>query len=68
MRKAFASASLILVILLLIWGAKGLSSVSSQESNVDYDTDDDGLIEISYLEQLEALRDDWDAVAKQQVS
>ena len=60
MRTAFVSASLILVVLLLIWGAKGLSSVSSQESNVDYDTDDDGLIEISYLEQLEALRDDWD--------
>ena len=60
MIKALASASLILVVLLLIWGANGLSYVSSQEGNVDYDTDDDGLIEVSYLEQLEALRYDLD--------
>ena len=60
MIKAFASASLVLVVLLLIWGAASPPSAGSQPGNVDYDTDDDGLIEISYLEQLEALRHDWD--------
>ena len=34
--------------------------LSAQESAVDYDTDDDGLIEISYLEQLDAIRHDLD--------
>ena len=34
--------------------------VSAQGSLVDYDTDDDGLIEISYLEQLDAIRHDLD--------
>ena len=35
----------------------GWASVEAQ-TGVDYDADDDGLIEISYLEQLDALR--WD--------
>ena len=64
MIKALASASLILVVLLLIWGAASQPSAGSQHGNVDYDTDDDGLIEISYLEQLNAIRLDLEGDAK----
>ena len=60
MIKALASTSLILVVLLLIWGAASPPGAGSQSGNVDYDKDDDGLIEISYLEQLVALRHDLD--------
>ena len=56
MIKALASTSLILVVLLLIWGAASPPDAGSQSGNVDYDKDDDGLIEISYLEQLDAIR------------
>ncbi len=56
MIKALASTSLILVVLLLIWGAASPPSAGSQHGNVDYDTDEDGLIEISNLEQLDAIR------------
>ena len=60
MIKALASTSLILVVLLLIWGAASPPDAGSQSGNVDYDKDDDGLIEISNLEQLVALRHDLD--------
>ena len=60
MIKALASTSLILVALLLIWGAASPPDAGSQSGNVDYDKDDDGLIEISNLEQLVALRHDLD--------
>ena len=60
MIKALASTSLILVVLLLIWGAASPPGAGSQSGNVDYDKDDDGLIEISNLEQLVALRHDLD--------
>ena len=60
MIKALASTSLILVVLLLIWGAASPPGAGSQHGNVDYDKDDDGLIEISNLEQLVALRHDLD--------
>ena len=56
MIKALASTSLILVVLLLIWGAASPPDAGSQSGNVDYDKDDDGLIEISNLEQLDAIR------------
>ena len=35
-----------------------LSLTGAQSGSVDYDTDDDGLIEITYLEQLSAVRYD----------
>ena len=42
----------------LVLGAMaGLDSVGAQGA-VDYDADDDGLIEIEWLEQLDAVR--WD--------
>ena len=44
-----------LTAMLLLVGMTGAGSVSAQEP-VDYDTDDDGLIEIHYLEQLDAVR------------
>lgn len=45
-------------VVLLFATVTGLSIVSAQ-SAVDYDADDDGLIEIEWLEQLDAVR--WDA-------
>ena len=46
-----------LVIALLFTAMAGSNGVSAQTS-VDYDADDDGLIEITHLEQLNAIR--WD--------
>ena len=46
-----------LSIALILAAMAGLNIVSAQ-SPVDYDTDDDGLIEIEWLEQLNAVR--WD--------
>lgn len=42
-------------VALLFVTVTGLSVVSAQ-SAVDYDADDDGLIEIEWLEQLDAVR------------
>ena len=44
----------------IAWAALALGGGASAEAQtgIDYDADDDGLIEISYLEQLDALR--WD--------
>ena len=48
----------VLVVVALLGGlAGGLESAGAQ-GDVDYDTDDDGLIEITYMEQLDAVR--WD--------
>ena len=46
-----------LSLLIALGAVPGLNFVSAQ-SAVDYDTDDDGLIEIEWLEQLDAVR--WD--------
>lgn len=47
-----------LALALLLAAAYGV--VSSQTGHVAYDTDGDGLIEIAYLEQLDAIRYDLD--------
>ena len=46
-----------LCIALLFSAMAGLGGVSAQ-AGVDYDADDDGLIEIKWLEQLDVVR--WD--------
>ncbi|MDE2687059.1 MAG: hypothetical protein OXI16_06105 [Chloroflexota bacterium] len=46
-----------LTVALLFSAMAGMNGVSAQ-SAVDYDADDDGLIEIEWLEQLDAVR--WD--------
>ena len=46
-----------LTVALMLVATAGLNGVSAQ-SAVDYDADDDGLIEIEWLEQLDAVR--WD--------
>ena len=46
-----------LTVALMLGAMAGLNDVGAQ-SAVDYDTDDDGLIEIEWLEQLDAVR--WD--------
>ena len=57
MRNSFLAIYLVILIALLFGALTGLSAVSAQ-SQVDYDADDDGLIEIEWLEQLDAVR--WD--------
>ena len=51
------SAIAALFVALLFTATAGLSGVSAQSPG-DYDADDDGLIEITHLEQLNAIR--WD--------
>ena len=59
MKKALKSSVLILVVsFVLITGTTG--TASSQAGGSKYDTDDDGLIEVSNLEQLDAMRQDLD--------
>ena len=55
--RRFTSTLAALSIALVFGVMPGLNFVSAQ-SSVDYDTDDDGLIEIEWLEQLNAVR--WD--------
>ena len=57
MGAAFGSALIVLAAALLPAGLIGGESVSAQ-TTIDYDIDGDGLIEITYLEQLDAMR--WD--------
>ena len=57
MRNAIKSICTTLSIALVLGAMAGLHIVSAQ-SPVDYDADDDGLIEIEWLEQLNAIR--WD--------
>ena len=54
-RKILSTLTGLIVVLVL---AAVLMGTSSAQEMIDYDTDDDGLIEISYLEQLNAIR--WD--------
>ena len=53
MKMKFLVPSVLAVIVTVL-----MIGVASAQQAVDYDTDDDGLIEISYLEQLNAIR--WD--------
>ena len=55
--KKCISLTAALSIALVIGAMAGLNIVSAQ-SPVDYDTDDDGLIEIEWLGQLNAVQ--WD--------
>ena len=55
--KTSVITSTALSISLILAAIMGLNIVSAQ-SPVDYDADDDGLIEITYLEQLNAIS--WD--------
>lgn len=47
-------------LLILIIPALGGANAASAQTPIDYDKDDDGLIEIAYLEQLDAVRYDLD--------
>ena len=57
MRNTVIDKFLILPIVLILIAFAGLN-VATAQSPVDYDTDDDGLIEIEWMEQLNAVR--WD--------
>ena len=48
----------LMVMTLASGGLTGVETVSAQ-TPIDYDADDDGLIEITYLEQLDAMRWHW---------
>lgn len=59
MKKSFAPILAPLVVVLSLAGLTNLGSVIAQATlDGDYDSDDDSLIEISYLKQLNAIR--WD--------
>ena len=55
-----ACIPLLLTAVLLIAAATTYGVANSQSGNGKYDTDGDGLIEIEYLEQLDAIRYDTD--------
>ena len=59
MKKSWKYTAIILIVLLATIGATA-GIIQSQSSNGKYDTDGDGLIEISSLEQLNAVRYDLD--------
>ncbi len=58
MARQWASATLALAIILLVAGIAFLGIANSQAANGEHDTDNDGLIEVSNLEQLNAMRYD----------
>ena len=60
MRHRFVRHRLLILFLIVVLAAAALmpALVGAQTPTVDYDTDDDGLIEISNLAQLNAVR--WD--------
>ena len=63
MRKLRASSYfliLIIALLLAVAATFGFGIANSQSTGGKYDTDGDGLIEIEYLEQLDAVRYDLD--------
>ena len=64
MSKVRAYIPLLLAAALLITAAASYGIVNSQSGNGKYDTDDDGLIEVEYLEQLDAIRYDLDGDGK----
>ncbi len=61
MRRVFMPALFALSIMALISALMEIGNASAQATSpVDYDADDDGLIEVFYLEQLNAMRYDLD--------
>ncbi len=58
MARRLVSATLALAIILAALGVAALVVTGSQAANGKYDTDNDGLIEVSNLEQLNAIRYD----------
>ena len=60
MAKLRAFIPLLITAVLLIGAAASFGVVSSQSANGEHDTDGDGLIEVSNLEQLNAIRYDLD--------
>ena len=61
--KKLAATLAVLTVALLLAATAGLNFVSAQPP-IDYDTDDDGLIEIQWLEQLNAISWDLDGDGK----
>ena len=61
MTKLQVAIPMLLAVALLLAVAATYGIVSSQSGNGKYDTDGDGLIEIEYLEQLNAIRYDLDS-------
>ena len=57
-KNSLNSSRLLLLLTSLVLVAVAGTDVVGAQSEVDYDTDDDGLIEIEWLEQLDAVR--WD--------
>ena len=57
-KNVLSLSKLLLMLICLVLVAVAGTDVVSAQSAVDYDTDDDGLIEIEWLEQLDAVR--WD--------
>ena len=60
MQNPVHTLPILLVIALLVASAGSYSLVSSQSGNGKYDADGDGLIEVSNLEQLDAIHYDLD--------
>ena len=58
MARLHAYTPLLITVFLLIVAAATYGVVNSQSGNGKYDTDGDGLIEVSHLEQLDAIRYD----------
>jgi len=55
-KYALNSSKLLLMLAGLLLAAVAGTDVVSAQSPVDYDTDDDGLIEIEWLEQLDPTK------------
>ena len=64
MRKSLMFVPLFLTVAFLIAAAATYGTVGSQAANGEYDTDGDRLIEVSNLEQLDAIRYDLDGNGK----
>ncbi len=60
MPRTLLSIPLLLTLALLIAATANYGIASSQSGNGKYDTDGDGLIEVEFLEQLDAIRHDLD--------
>ena len=58
MNVMFNVAFAAFLVTLLVSGVMASQNIASAQVPVDYDADDDGLIEIEWLEQLDAVR--WD--------
>ena len=58
MNVMFNGAFAALLVALLVSGVMASQNIASAQVMMDYDADDDGLIEIEWLEQLDAVR--WD--------